>query len=134
MARFTLLAAQQELELGQKETTTCSTCPGNARARPGARSGVAPRRATPDLAPTPTPIKPTKPLTLHPRSLSAPPKHKFIGARSAHGSQRPPEPRPPWTGYSSPPPPHPIPRLASPELNEAPRAIGPSTTSPEVPD
>jgi hypothetical protein len=37
MARFARLAAQQELELGQKETGMCSTRPGNARACPGAR-------------------------------------------------------------------------------------------------
>jgi hypothetical protein len=33
MARFARLAAQQELELGQNETTMCSIRPGNARAR-----------------------------------------------------------------------------------------------------
>jgi hypothetical protein len=87
MARFARLAAQQELELGQKETTTCSTRPGNARARPGAQPHA--RRVTPDPAPTPmpAPIKPTKALTIHPHSLSAPPKRKFTGARSAHGVQ-----------------------------------------------
>jgi hypothetical protein len=37
MARFTCLGAQQAQELGQNNTTTCSTCPGNARARPDAR-------------------------------------------------------------------------------------------------
>jgi hypothetical protein len=37
MARFACLAAQQGLEHGQKEMATCSTCPGIARARPGAR-------------------------------------------------------------------------------------------------
>jgi hypothetical protein len=37
MARFACLAAQQGLELGQKETAMCSTRPSNARARPGAR-------------------------------------------------------------------------------------------------
>jgi hypothetical protein len=48
MARFTRLAAQQALELGQKETNTRSTCPGNARARPGARPRApAPRDAQP---------------------------------------------------------------------------------------
>jgi hypothetical protein len=42
---------------------------------------------TPDPVPTPTPvpIKPTTTLTVHPHSLSAPPKRKFTGARSAHG-------------------------------------------------
>jgi hypothetical protein len=33
MERFARLSAQQALELRQKETNTCSTCPGNARAR-----------------------------------------------------------------------------------------------------
>jgi hypothetical protein len=37
MARFARLAAQQGLEHGQKEMATCSTRPGNARARPDAR-------------------------------------------------------------------------------------------------
>jgi hypothetical protein len=45
MARFTRLGAQQAQELGQNNTTTCSTCPGNARARPGARPHA--RRAAP---------------------------------------------------------------------------------------
>jgi hypothetical protein len=47
MARFARLAAQQAQELGQNETTTCSTHPGNARARPDARprtSRSAPRQ------------------------------------------------------------------------------------------
>jgi hypothetical protein len=48
MARFTRLAAQQALELGQKETNTSSTCPSNARARPGARPHApTPRDARP---------------------------------------------------------------------------------------
>jgi hypothetical protein len=37
MARFARLGAQQAQELGQNNTATCLTCPGNARARPGAR-------------------------------------------------------------------------------------------------
>jgi hypothetical protein len=125
MARFARLAAQQALELGQKETNTCSTFPGNARACPDAR----PR------APVPVPIKPTEALTIRPQSLSAPPKRKRsseFGLRTA--CQRLPEPQPPWTSHSGPPPPHLIPRLASPELSEAPRALRPSTTSPEVSD
>jgi hypothetical protein len=35
--------------------------------------------------PTLEPIKPTKALTVHPRSLSAPPKHDITGVPSAHG-------------------------------------------------
>jgi hypothetical protein len=45
MARFTRLGAQQAQELGKNNTTTCSTRPGNARARPGARPRA--RRAAP---------------------------------------------------------------------------------------
>jgi hypothetical protein len=41
----------------------------------------------PTLGPAPTlaPIKPTKALTVHPRSLSSPPKRKFTRPRSTHG-------------------------------------------------
>jgi hypothetical protein len=134
MARFACLAAQQELELEQKETSTCSTCLGNARARPGARPCV--RRATPNPTPTPapTPIKPTKALTVHPPRSQPHPSASSPDLALRTACQRPPEPRPPWTGHSSPPPPHTIPRLASPELSEAPRALGPSTTPLEVPE
>jgi hypothetical protein len=79
MARFACLAAQQGLEFGQKEMVTCSTRPGNARARPDAQPRA--RRATPD----PAPIKLTPALTVHPRSLSTPPERKFTGDRSAPG-------------------------------------------------
>jgi hypothetical protein len=37
MARFARFGAQQAQELGQINTATCSTRPGNARARPGAQ-------------------------------------------------------------------------------------------------
>jgi hypothetical protein len=71
MARFARLAAQQVLELGQKETNTCLTCLGNAKACSGAWPCA--------------PITPTEALTVRPRSFSAPPKHKIVGVRSAHG-------------------------------------------------
>jgi hypothetical protein len=47
----------------------------------------APHRAKQDLVPmpAPAPIKPTPALTVHPRSLSTPPEHKFTGDRFAHG-------------------------------------------------
>jgi hypothetical protein len=45
MTRFARLGAQQAQELGQNNTTTCSTRPRNARARPGARPHA--RHATP---------------------------------------------------------------------------------------
>jgi hypothetical protein len=126
MAKFARLAAQQELELRQKEMATCSTCLGNARAHPDARPLA--RRVT--LDPRPVPIKPTKTLTVQPGSLSAMPKRKFTGVRSAHVV--PAAARAPATPALLHP--HPIPRLASSELSEAPRALRPSTTSPEVPD
>jgi hypothetical protein len=85
MARFARLAAQQGLELGQKEMATCSTRPGNARSRPGARPYA--RSSAPDPAPTPTPKKLTPALTVYPRSLSTPPERKFTGDRSVHGVQ-----------------------------------------------
>jgi hypothetical protein len=52
-----------------------------------ALSPARPRHATPDPAPTPmpVPIKPIEALTVRPRSLSAPPKCKIAGVRSAHG-------------------------------------------------
>jgi hypothetical protein len=76
MARFARLAAQQELELGQNETTTCSTRPGNARARPGARPRAHVRacdyKADPGFDRTP-------------HSLSTLPERQFTGDHSAHG-------------------------------------------------
>jgi hypothetical protein len=129
------LAAQQALELEQKETNTRSTCPGmpeNAPALGPARW----RRAMPDPVPTPTlaPIKPTKALTVHPCSLLAPPKCKIAGVHSAHDV---PAAARALTTVDRPLQPTPIqsnPRLASLELREAPRALRPSTTSPTVPD
>jgi hypothetical protein len=79
MARFTRLAAQQGLELGQNEMATCSTRPGNARACPDARPRAC--RANP----TPATIKPTSALTVHPRSLPTPPERQFTGDHFVHG-------------------------------------------------
>jgi hypothetical protein len=44
-----------------------------------------PCRAKQDPAPTPTPIKPTEALAVHPRSLSTPLERKFTSDRSVHG-------------------------------------------------
>jgi hypothetical protein len=88
MARFACLAAQQGLELGQKETTTCSTCPSNARTRPGAQPRahrVAPRHARPRAHARARAYKADPALTVHPRSLSTPPERKFTSDRSVHG-------------------------------------------------
>jgi hypothetical protein len=69
-----------------------------------------------------------------PRSLSARPKHKIIGVRSAHGvpaaARAPTSMDRPLRLTSTPS----NPSLASLELSEAPRALRPSTKSPEVPD
>jgi hypothetical protein len=83
MARFACLAAQQAQELGQNETTTCSTRPGKARARPDV--GPRARRANPAPTPAPVTIKPTSALTVQPRSLPTPPERTFTGIRPTHG-------------------------------------------------
>jgi hypothetical protein len=132
-----MFGCSQALELGQKNTHTCSICPG-APEHALALGPVRPRRATPDPAPTPTPtpvpIKPPEATTVLPRSLSAPPEHRFAGVPPAHGMPAAARSRPPWTGHSGPPPYNPTPRLASPELRKASRALRPSTISPEVLD
>jgi hypothetical protein len=78
MARFTRLAAQQELELGQKETAKCSTRPRNARARLGARlrtRSAGPRarayKADPSLDRTPPLALSLARVQVHRRSLCA---------------------------------------------------------------
>jgi hypothetical protein len=53
MARFTRLRSLQTFEQGQKQTPTCSTCPGIARARPDARPRA--HRAAPRQTRAPRP-------------------------------------------------------------------------------
>jgi hypothetical protein len=128
MARFTCLAALQAQEIGHNNTATCSTRPGNARARPDTQP-----RARRDN-PASVTIKPTPASTVHPRSLPTPPERQFTGVPSVHVVPAAARARPPWIGRSSPPPPQPIPRLAPLEHSEAPRARRPSTTSSEALD
>jgi hypothetical protein len=86
LARFTRLGALQAQELGQMNTATCSTRPGNTRAHPrrSARA-CSPRRV--NLAPTPMPaaIKPTPVSTVHPRALLTQPEHEFVGVCPENG-------------------------------------------------
>jgi hypothetical protein len=104
------LAAQQALELGQKNTHTCSIYPGALEHTP-VLGPVRPRRVMPD--PAPTPIKPPEATTVLPRSLSAPPEHEFAGVLPTHGVPAAAQARPPWTDHFGPPPSNPTPRLAS---------------------
>jgi hypothetical protein len=84
MARFARLRSLQTFEQGQKQTPTCSTRPGIATARPGARPRMlAPRQAKP--VPAPAPIKPAKASTVRPRSLSTSPELQITGVCSAQG-------------------------------------------------
>jgi hypothetical protein len=77
LPRFARLRSQQAFEQGQKHTSTCSTRPELARARPA-----------PDTArqaePMPAPIKPAKASTVRPRSLSTLPERKITGVCPAH--------------------------------------------------
>jgi hypothetical protein len=135
LARFARLIDQQAFERGLKQTSTCSTCPGtpeHAQALGPAR----PRQATPDLAPSPTPmpIKQPEAVTILPCTPSAPPEHEFAGVLSMHGVPSAARARPLWTSHSGPPPSNPAPQLASLEPHRASRALKPSATSPEAPD
>jgi hypothetical protein len=67
LPRFAHLRSQQTFEQGQKHTSTCSTRPDLARARPTPNPvRLAPRQAKPMPLPTPAPIKPTKASTIRP--------------------------------------------------------------------
>jgi hypothetical protein len=85
LPRFARLRSQQAFEQGQKHTSTCSTRPELARARP-APDPVRPasRQVKPVPLPVPTPIKPAKASTVRPRSLSTSPERKITGVCPAH--------------------------------------------------
>jgi hypothetical protein len=86
LPRFARLRSQQAFEQGQKHTSTCSTRPDLARARPAPDPACpAPRQAKPVPLPAPTPIKPAKASTVRPRSLSTSPERKITGICPAHG-------------------------------------------------
>jgi hypothetical protein len=83
---FASLRSQQAFEQGQKHTSTCSTRPELARARPAPdRAHPASRQAEPVPLPAPAPIKPAKASTVRPRSLSTSPERKITGICPAHG-------------------------------------------------
>jgi hypothetical protein len=78
MARFARLGALQAQELEQINTTTCSTRPGNARTRPGARPRM--RRAAlrqPRAHAHARGYKAHPVSTVHPHALLTLPEHEF---------------------------------------------------------
>jgi hypothetical protein len=97
MARFARLRSLQTLEQGQKQTSTCSTRPGIARARPGARPRA--HRAVPSWTRAPARdykasqgFDRTPPLALN---LDGAPVHRrLLCARHARGHPRPDHRRP----------------------------------------
>ena len=99
MARFARLRSLQTFEQGQKQTSTCSTCPGIARARPGARPRahrVAPGRtrahAHARAYKANRGFDRTPPLALN---LAGAPDHRcLLCARRASGHPRPDHRRP----------------------------------------
>jgi hypothetical protein len=91
MARFARLRSLQTFEQGQKQTSTCSTRPDLARARPSARPR-APRAAPSQACATARAYKAsqgfnrTPPLALN--LTGAPDHHRLLCARRASGHPR----------------------------------------------
>jgi hypothetical protein len=85
LPRFARLRSQQAFEQGQKHTSTCSTRPELARARP-TPDPVRPTslQAEPVPLPAPAPIKPAKASTVPPRALSTSPEYEITGVCPAH--------------------------------------------------
>jgi hypothetical protein len=85
LPRFACLRSQQAFEQGQKNTSTCSTRPELARARP-APDPARPtsRQAEPVPLPAPAPIKPAKASVVRPRVLSTSPEHEIAGVCPTH--------------------------------------------------
>jgi hypothetical protein len=81
LPRFARLRSQQAFEQGQKHTSTCSTHPELARARPTPDPA---RPASRQAEPVPAPIKLAKASTVRPRSLSTSPERKITGVCPAH--------------------------------------------------
>jgi hypothetical protein len=93
MARFTRLRSLQTFEQGQKQTSTCSTCHGIARAQPSARPRA--HRAKPSQARAPVRARAYKasrgfnrmpPLALN--LTEAPDHRRLLCARRASGHPR----------------------------------------------
>jgi hypothetical protein len=97
MARFARLRSLQTFEQGQKETSTCSTCPGIAKARPGARprahrAAPSQTRARARAYKANRGFNRTPPLALN---LTGVPDHwRLLCARRASGHPRPDHRRP----------------------------------------
>jgi hypothetical protein len=86
LPRFARLRSQQAFEQGQKHTSTCSTHPDLARARPAPDPArPASRQAELVPLPAPAPIKPAEASTVRPRSLSTSPERKITCVCPAPG-------------------------------------------------
>jgi hypothetical protein len=83
LPRFTRLQYQQAFEQGQKHTSTCSTRPDLARARPAPES-TCHAKPRPCPLPAPAPIKPAKASAIRPRALATSPEHEIAGVCPAH--------------------------------------------------
>jgi hypothetical protein len=84
LVRFTRFGALLAQELGQMNTTTCSTRPGALEHALGAPpTRAAPRRANP--TPAPVAIKATPASTVHPRASLTQPELKFAGVCLENG-------------------------------------------------
>jgi hypothetical protein len=91
LPRFTRLRSQQAFEQGEKHTSTCSTRPDLARARPAPDPArPAPRQAKPVPLPVSAPIKPAEASTVCP-ARSRPHRSARSPAFALHKAcQRPP--------------------------------------------
>jgi hypothetical protein len=94
LPRFSRLRSQQAFQQGQKHTSTCSTRPDLARARPTPEPArPSSRQAEP--VPLLAPIKPAKASAVRPRVLSTSPEHGSLEFALHTACQRPPEHPPP---------------------------------------
>jgi hypothetical protein len=88
LPRFARLRSRRAVEHGQKNTSTCSTRPERARARPAPDPArPASRRAKPRACPlpAPAPIKPAEASAVLPHVLSTSPEQEIAGACPADG-------------------------------------------------
>jgi hypothetical protein len=85
LLRFARLRSQQAFEQGQKNTSTCSTRPDLARARPAPEPArPAPRQATPVSPALARAYKASQGFSRTPRALSTSPEHEIAGVCPAH--------------------------------------------------
>jgi hypothetical protein len=86
LPRFAHLRSQQAFEQGQKNTSTCSTRPELARARPAPKPACpAPRRATPVSPARARGYKASQGFSRTPHALLTSPEHEIAGVCPAHG-------------------------------------------------